>query len=94
MIGITVFLACMQELRIARYHAGPYDAGPRQPWEADPDAWKRGGEAPREKRAKKDRTPPAEDVDRVLDRLNEVGMAGLTRKERKILERAARARRR
>ncbi len=112
-IGITVFLACMQEIRAARYHAGPYAAAAREPWEDDPDAWRRparGGEGGAAKpgffarlgarrraaRASRERAAAADlaaQVDRVLDRLNEVGLDGLTREERRVLERASKVRR-
>lgn len=94
-IGITVFLTCMQEIRALRYHAGPYAAAPRAPWESDPEAWKRSSasETRHRKRTAKAGADLAAEVDRVLDRLNEVGLSGLTRKERKVLDRAAKARR-
>lgn len=44
------------------------------------------------RRRAEDASVSREDVDRVLDRVNEVGMSGLTRAERKILERASKSR--
>jgi len=80
-------------------------SGPLQPWQADPDAWKGTGgsarstpakSARREKREAHKQQQQAEadealdgEVDRVLARVSEVGMAGLTAKERKILLRAS-----
>jgi hypothetical protein len=98
-IGITNFLACRREALAARYQVGPYGGmDPREPWQADPDAWKRSGRSTdRPRKAKKPKAAKAAqpdpdldaEVDRVLDRVREVGMAGLSRKERKVLERAA-----
>jgi len=91
-IGISNFFACRQEIRMARYATGPYDGGGRlEAWESDPDAWKRGGGGT--PRREKDRGPDAAEVDRVLDRVIEVGMAGLTKAERKILKRASKSNR-
>jgi Zn-dependent protease len=55
--------------------------------------WREGRAAHREVRRLRDAERLDEAVDRVLDRVNEVGMAGLTPEERRILERASRARR-
>lgn len=82
---------------------------PRQPWESDPDSWKQGADDAaesvrksekragrdakrREREAETERAFAAE-VDRVLDRVNEVGMSGLSAKERKILDKASKRRR-
>ena len=79
---------------MARYGAGPYDGGGQlEAWESDPDAWKRGGGTPKRAKREKVVAPDPADVDRVLDRVNEVGMSGLTRAERKILKRAAKSNR-
>ena len=82
---------------------------PLQPWQTDADAWKQGADdaaesvRKSEKRAERDakrreREAEAErafsaEVDRVLDRVNEVGMSGLSAKERKILDKASKRRR-
>ncbi len=97
-IGITNFLACRREALAARYQVGPYGGERRESWQSDPDAWKLSGEAAARSRKRKapkapKAAPPDPDldaeVDRVLDRVREVGMAGLSRRERKVLERAA-----
>jgi Zn-dependent protease len=110
-IGITNFFACRQELVAARWTPGPYaHADPRQPWEADADAWKAGSAdrtarpgplarwraGRREARARREAElgrVAAEELDRVLERVGEVGLAGLTAKERAVLDRASRERR-
>ena len=103
-IGLTSFFACLREIRAARYHQGPYqEADSRQPWESDPDAWKRGGGGGDDETDKgpgllrrmkpKPKEVTQEEVDRVLDRVNEVGMAGLTKAEKRILQRASKGRR-
>ncbi len=110
LIGISGLQACKQERMAALHSPGPYmESDPRQPWQADPEAWKHGADdaeaaskrAARraEKEAEKQRKDADadaaldEEVDRVLDRLNEVGLDGLTAKERKILDRASKRRR-
>lgn len=110
-IGISVFLSCMQELRALRYAMGPYDSVASEPWESDAEAWKGGGhvpdavepkgETPRRQKREARRARKAQEadaaldeaVDQVLDRVNEVGLEGLTRAERAILDRASKARR-
>lgn len=80
MIGISNLMACKQERLAAQYTAGPYmTADPRQPWQADPDAWRHAAEdaaedaaeasAKAEKRATKDakRRARDEEADRALD---------------------------
>jgi Zn-dependent protease len=108
-IGISNLMACKQERVAAQHSAGPYATSePRQPWESDPEAWKRAAageedsrrsersaarEAKRlEREAEAERAFAAE-VDRVLDRVNEVGLDGLSAKERKILDKASKRRR-
>lgn len=113
-IAITNFFECRRAIRTARWSAGPYAREPRQPWEADPDAWKGGGgggastgdpsprgggrRAAREEKkraeAARRRARLQEDVDRILERVNEVGMSGLTARERATLMRASEAARR
>jgi len=109
-IGISNLMACKQERVAAQYSAGPYaTSAPRQPWESDPDGWKTGAddagpsrsearragrEAKRQEREAAEQRALDAEVDRILDRLNEVGMEGLSAKERKILEKASRRRRR
>ncbi len=108
-IGIGVVISCRQEARAARHHVGPYEAEPRLPWESDPDAWKRAAAAARRpsglarwRAARRARAEArrceadaalAEAVDRVLDRVKQVGMAGLNASERRVLERASRRQR-
>lgn len=77
-------------------------------WQSDPDAWKRGGEAESEpgffQRRREDRDQRRRDrereeaealeveVDRILEKVSDVGMAGLTEKEKRTLMRASEAR--
>lgn len=107
-IGITHLLACVQARREARHAEGPY--GPaRAPWEPDPEAWKQGAagsdvaqvEPPpswRQRRAAaaRERAEQAEsgELDRLLARVSEVGLAGLTPRERERLAALGEARRR
>jgi hypothetical protein len=79
------------------------------PWQSDPEAWKSGDsaeawkeageEGPSARARRKQEKAAAEDaaleaeVDRILARVSEVGMEGLTRGERATLERASRRRR-
>jgi Zn-dependent protease len=99
-IAITNFMACRQAVLEARHTDGPYGE-PREPWEEDPDAWKRGAEPeeppPRvraQTSSRRERAAPAgEELDRLLDRVREVGLAGLTESERAALHRASEARR-
>ncbi len=104
-IAISCALACQRALLEARYGEGPY--GPRrEAWETDADAWKLGAadepspEAPRPSRPSRRRNErrghldvPAEELDRLLDRVREVGLSGLTQAERDALQRASEARR-
>jgi stage IV sporulation protein FB len=94
MVAISGILACVQAMRAARWAEGPYGEA-RQPWEEDPDAWKHG--ARREEREPPPPPPPepaaAAELDRLLDRVREVGLAGLTERERTALKRASEARR-
>jgi hypothetical protein len=110
-IGLSNFFACQQELVAARHGAGPYDVEALEPWQSDPDAWRRGESSARPKppgffvrrrEARARRRAAAEvveaaaleaEVDRVLGRVCEVGMEGLTRAERATLERASRRKR-
>jgi Zn-dependent protease len=101
-IALTVFLACLRARREARWGEGPY--GPRrEAWESDPEAWKHRLAGPsgaqrrraaRDVRAREASVRLAADVDRILDRVHEVGMAGLTRRERRTLRRASKEQRR
>ncbi|MDA1195823.1 MAG: site-2 protease family protein [Planctomycetota bacterium] len=110
-IGISNVLACKQERLAALSGPGPYmTANLRQPWESDPDGWKRGtrtesaepGFFERRRAAReahqRERDDAADaalqgELDRVLDRVNEVGLDQLTAAERKILTRASKRRR-
>jgi Zn-dependent protease len=94
MVAISGILACVQAMRAARWVESPYGEA-RQPWEEDPDAWKRGA-APEERGPSA--SPPADaasaaELDRLLDRVRAVGLAGLTEREREALKRASEARR-
>ena len=98
-IAISNWSACRQAMLEARYSDGPYQAL-REPWEEDPDAWKQGGEpedeSPRPQRTARparDEGPSESELDRLLDRVSEVGLAGLTSAERDALQRASVARR-
>jgi len=127
LIGLSNLQACLRE-RVAARHVLVYGDGAadhREPWQSDPDAWRR-GESPfgvepraelrdgarragrrrgpglfarllrRPERAARARREQAEldaEVDRVLERVQQVGMAGLSAKERKVLDRASRQRR-
>ncbi len=113
LIGISNFLSCRQELMVAR-HGEVYSGHTREPWESDPDAWKRGSastadepaqrrpgpvsrmkakrRAAREARERESDAELERELDRALARVKEVGMAGLTREERAVLERASRRR--
>jgi Zn-dependent protease len=116
-IGISNFMACQRAAVAARYQASPYGAPSvyRAAWEADPEAWKHGGEsyapdsdAPGEAAAKPRPGPGrlrswlgerrqrqqkelAEELDRILAKINAEGMDALTRAERRTLDRASRA---
>ncbi|MFN3241038.1 MAG: M50 family metallopeptidase [Planctomycetota bacterium] len=113
LIGLTCILRSLDEKRRAR-HVLVYQHVMRQdPWEQDPDAWKRGaatsGAEPRqpgwfarrrEARAKQQARARAEhdraldaQVDAVLERVSEVGMSGLSDKEKAILKKASDRRR-
>lgn len=94
LLGLSGLLACVQALRAARWTAGPYGE-PREPWESDPDAWKHAATRPDpERRAPRPPAPaPSAELDRLLDRVREVGLAGLTDREREALKRASESRR-
>ncbi|MDJ0973405.1 MAG: site-2 protease family protein [Planctomycetota bacterium] len=106
-IGLSNLFACLQERKAARYGMSPYDATAQlDPWQSDPDAWKRGSsfeaEEPgffqRRKEAREQRKREREyeeresleqEVDRILAKVSEVGMGGLTEKEKRTLMRAS-----
>jgi Zn-dependent protease len=108
-IALNNFFACRREAMAARYSDGPYGEV-REPWEGDPDAWKRGvglGEPEEEEplrrrwfRRRRGRAPGDEgrdaptsaEVDRLLERVSQVGLAGLTPAERAALLKASAAR--
>lgn len=111
-IGLSCISASLNERRLAR-HALVYQQSLRDPWEADPDAWKFGGDPQqpgsrrpgwlsRWRRARAERkaaeaAASAEllerQVDEVLDRVHQVGMSGLSDREKAILKRASQRRR-
>ena len=98
-IAITNWFACQRAVLEARYTEGPY--GPaREPWEEDPEAWKSGApldepppRRPKRERARTAAAPGEDELDRLLDRVREVGLAGLSEAERAALLRASEARR-
>lgn len=117
-IGLSCILRSIEEKRMAK-HVLIYQQGTaRQPWEADPDAWKHGGARQSTKqstnesspgwlarrraaRAERIRASKAEElrrldaeVDAILEKVSEVGMTGLTDKEKTTLKRASEQRRR
>lgn len=113
-IGLSCLSASLQERRAARY-VPVYHHVVREPWESDPDAWRRGDDpfvgdagasspaAPAARGARRSAARAAaaaerdaaldREVDRVLERLHEVGMHGLTGREKAVLKRAAKRRR-
>lgn len=100
LIAISSGMACWQAILLARHTEGPYGA-PREPWEADAEAWKLGGEGPNAEPAappepvrRRARAPGPDELDRLLDRVREVGLSGLSETERTALTRASEARRR
>lgn len=113
LIGLSCILHSIHEKRAAR-HALVYNRSQRDPWEADPDAWKHGptgeddvverrpGWLARRRAIKAEAVAEAkrrataelnEQVDKVLERVSEVGVNGLTDDEKKVLERASHERR-
>ncbi len=111
-IGLSCIQASLTERRAAQ-HVLVYQKSLRDPWEADPDAWKYGGD-PQEKRARRPgafarwRRARAErraanaaaaaevldrQVDEILDRVHQVGMSGLSEREKLVLKRASQRRR-
>lgn len=108
-IGLSNIAACLEERRVARhsfiYGVGGEQ---REAWQSDPEAWRRGedpfahvgSDKPQRAAAGKKQQRAAEtdadldrQVDEVLERVHEVGLSGLTSRERKVLERASRRRR-
>jgi hypothetical protein len=113
-IAISNFMACLGEIRAARFTPGPYFQGDEmEPWQSDPDAWKDSGapHEPRERRPgpfarwrarrreeterrrEEERAALDASVDRILAKVSEVGMNGLTPAERETLKRASELRR-
>lgn len=101
-IAVSNGLICWQLIKASRFGARWYADRARDPWEADPDAW-RGGrtggdaaerhatkvarkEAARMEREQAQRAADDEEMDRLLARVSEVGLAGLSRTERRRLE--------
>lgn len=106
-IALGNLLACVRARREARHADGPYGLA-REPWAEDPEAWKRGAAAQdvellepapsaaqRRAQAARLRAQQAEDaaLDALLARVSEVGLAGLTPRERERLQRLGEARR-
>lgn len=106
-VALTNLVACLQARREARHADGPYGLS-RAPWEEDAEAWKHAGPpevevlppAPtwsqRRARAGRQRAEAAEQaaLDTLLARVSEVGLAGLTPRERARLQQLGEARRR
>ncbi len=111
LIGITNFLACMQERKAARW-AEIYGAeAVLQPWESDPEAWRGGGggqshkarstgptrkqrrDLARAQKAADEALALEAEVDRILAKVSDIGMSGLSEKEKRTLQRASEARR-
>ena len=110
-IGITNFLACMQERKAARWAEIYGSEAQLEPWQTDPEAWRGGGakggsfradkgpsrkQRRAEARAQKAAAAAKDlelEVDRILAKVSDVGMAGLTEKEKRTLQRASEARR-
>lgn len=111
-IGLSCIQASLNERRAAQ-HVLVYQKTLRDPWEADPDAWKYGGD-PQERGARRpgwfarwrraraerkaaDAAAAAElldrQVDEILDRVHQVGMSGLSEREKAVLKRASERRR-
>lgn len=106
-IGLSNLFACIQERRMIRYVPDPYAApGAVDPWSLNTDAWKGGGDitaqvdraAEKAEKARAKARAEAEalekEVDRILAKVSDVGMAGLTKKEKRTLQRASEAKRR
>lgn len=112
LIGLSCIAASLQERRMAQ-HALVYGHTIRDPWEADPDAWKYGGD-PQQRRSRRpgwlarwraqraerkaadrdaERQQLDREVDRILERVHEVGMSGLSDREKAVLKRASQRRR-
>lgn len=107
LIGLMCIQASLHE-RMAARHTQIYGGVQRHPWEGDPDAWKRGahGGPPvrrsgpiarwrarrQEQQAERDRALDVE-VDEILGRLHQVGMQGLSARDKALLKRASNRRR-
>jgi len=108
LIGLSCIGASLQERRLAQ-HVLIYQQYRRDVWETDGDAWKYGGgqQRPpgwfarwRRRRAERKARARAEalaafdrEVDTILGRVREVGLPGLTERERAVLKRASKLRR-
>jgi Zn-dependent protease len=108
LIGISCIGASLQERRRAQ-HVMIYQQHRREIWETDGDAWKYGGMQERRpgwfarwrrRRAERRARTRAEaiaaldrEVDVILGRVREVGLPGLTERERAVLRRASKLRR-
>jgi Zn-dependent protease len=107
-IGFACVSASLQERRAARY-VPVYQQPLHDPWQTDPEAWKRGTGARRQpgwfarwRRARAERRAARQaaeqqaldrEVDRILDRVHQVGMTGLSEGEKALLQRASQRRR-
>jgi Zn-dependent protease len=108
LIGISCIGASLQERRLAQ-HVLIYQQYRRDMWESDGEAWKYGGGQQRRpgwlarwrrRRAERKARARAEamaafdrEVDDILVRVREVGLPGLTERERAVLKRASKLRR-
>ncbi len=106
-LALSCYFACHQAKKLAQWSDGPY--GPkREAWEEDPDWWK-GSELPtppapkpgrKRRKAALQRRREREtlaaldaELDRILSRINSVGLKGLSAAERGVLDRASKNRR-
>ena len=105
-IAVSNGLICWQLVKASRFGARWYADRARDPWEADPEAWRSGAgkggagadaderrakkaarkEAARMEREQAQRAADDDEMDRLLARVSEVGLAGLSRAERRRLE--------
>ena len=108
-LGINNGLTCWRLLKASQWGAHMYAERRREAWEGDPEAWRRGGghssqgtdrdrrrrerEAAKAEKAAAQREAEAEEIDRLLARVSEVGLPGLSRKERARLETLSKRRR-
>lgn len=100
LLGVALFggIVCWMEIRRARFVDEDWREGRAGGWHGNPDA-SPPSEAPvrpsrREQRRREREAAEQVELDRVLAKIGDSGMASLTRTERRLLERATRRRRR